>query len=187
MATCNLFVKQMTNKETFWFYSIIPESLQFSPANQKALELCVRDCVCIDYLSFFSIFSCKNCYFPLFCSIVKNVNFYGPQSEYIVSGSDCSHIFLWDKQSEEVVQFLQGDNAGAVSSIVRRMFDPRSFFSTTWGWWERLERVFEPWPLQCQYSAVPVYQLSCLAIWQLVVIWVDDKPHEVRVGILVQA
>ncbi|XP_067034508.1 DDB1- and CUL4-associated factor 8-like isoform X6 [Acropora muricata] len=41
---------------------------------------------------------------------VMNVNFFGPQSEYIVSGSDCGHIFLWDKQTEEVVQFLQGDN-----------------------------------------------------------------------------
>ena len=49
---------------------------------------------------------------------MKGVNFYGPQSEYIVSGSDCSHIFLWDKETEEVVQFLQGDNTGVVSSVV---------------------------------------------------------------------
>ncbi|KAK2566700.1 DDB1- and CUL4-associated factor 8 [Acropora cervicornis] len=48
---------------------------------------------------------------------VKGVNFYGPQSEYIVSGSDCSHIFLWDKQTEEVVQFLQGDNTGVVNCL----------------------------------------------------------------------
>ncbi|XP_044180066.1 DDB1- and CUL4-associated factor 8-like, partial [Acropora millepora] len=41
---------------------------------------------------------------------VMDVNFFGQQSEYIVSGSDCGHIFLWDKQTEEVVQFLQGDN-----------------------------------------------------------------------------
>ncbi|XP_074633662.1 DDB1- and CUL4-associated factor 8-like isoform X2 [Acropora palmata] len=44
---------------------------------------------------------------------VMDVNFFGPQSEYIVSGSDCGHIFLWDKQTEEVVQFLQGDNTEA--------------------------------------------------------------------------
>ncbi|KAK2566684.1 DDB1- and CUL4-associated factor 8 [Acropora cervicornis] len=42
--------------------------------------------------------------------VVMDVNFFGPQSEYIVSASDCGHIFLWDKQTEEVVQFLQGDN-----------------------------------------------------------------------------
>ncbi|CAN0384677.1 unnamed protein product, partial [Hapterophycus canaliculatus] len=28
---------------------------------------------------------------------VKQVNFYGPRSEFVVSGSDCGHIFLWDK------------------------------------------------------------------------------------------
>ena len=44
------------------------------------------------------------------CFVVMDVNFYEPQSEYVVSGSDCSHIFLWDKQTEEVVQFLQGDD-----------------------------------------------------------------------------
>ncbi|XP_067033070.1 DDB1- and CUL4-associated factor 8-like isoform X1 [Acropora muricata] len=44
---------------------------------------------------------------------VMDVNFFGPQSEYIVSGSDCGHIFFWDKQTEEVVQFLQGNNTEA--------------------------------------------------------------------------
>ena len=46
---------------------------------------------------------------------VKGVNFYGPQSEYVVSGSDCGHVFLWDKQTQEVVQFLEGDTTGVVS------------------------------------------------------------------------
>ena len=67
---------------------------------------------------FFSIVGTKNCFFPLFCSVVMDVNFFGPQSEYIVSGSDCGHIFFWDKQTEEVVQFLQGDNTEAVSAMV---------------------------------------------------------------------
>lgn len=47
--------------------------------------------------------------------VVKGVNFYGPQSEYVVSGSDCGHVFLWDKQTQEVVQFLEGDSTGVVS------------------------------------------------------------------------
>lgn len=50
-----------------------------------------------------------------------DVNFFGSQSEYIVSGSDCGHIFFWDKQTEEVVQFLQGDLEGMVSSMIIRM------------------------------------------------------------------
>lgn len=55
-------------------------------------------------------------FFP-FLFLVKGVNFYGPQSEYIVSGSDCGHIFLWDKETEEVVQFLEGDNTGVVRGL----------------------------------------------------------------------
>ena len=46
---------------------------------------------------------------------VKGVNFFGPKSEYVVSGSDCGHVFLWSKESEEIVQFLPGDEAGVVS------------------------------------------------------------------------
>ena len=29
---------------------------------------------------------------------VKGVNFYGPDSQFVISGSDCGNIFLWDKQ-----------------------------------------------------------------------------------------
>ena len=50
----------------------------------------------------------------LLSPLVKGVNFFGPQSEFIVSGSDCGHIFIWDKQTEEVVQFLEGDSTGVV-------------------------------------------------------------------------
>ncbi|XP_062499740.1 DDB1- and CUL4-associated factor 8-like [Corticium candelabrum] len=51
------------------------------------------------------------------CSAVKGINFYGPKSEYVVSGSDCGHIFLWDKETTEVVQFLCGDDAGVVNCL----------------------------------------------------------------------
>lgn len=43
------------------------------------------------------------------------MNFYGPKSEFIVSGSDCGHVFLWDKETEQIVQYLTGDDNGAVS------------------------------------------------------------------------
>ena len=39
---------------------------------------------------------------------------FGPKSEYVVSGSDCGHIFIWNKFTEEVVNFLPGDEAGVV-------------------------------------------------------------------------
>ena len=52
---------------------------------------------------------------------MKGVNFYGPKSEFVVSGSDCGHIFLWEKSSCQIVQFMEGDKGGVVSC------SPRSF------------------------------------------------------------
>lgn len=51
----------------------------------------------------------------LICVSVKGVNFYGPRSEFVVSGSDCGHVFLWDRETENVVQFMEGDDCGVVS------------------------------------------------------------------------
>lgn len=51
----------------------------------------------------------------LYLLSVKGVNFYGPKSEFVVSGSDCGHIFLWEKSSCQIVQFMEGDKGGVVS------------------------------------------------------------------------
>ncbi|XP_016096845.1 DDB1- and CUL4-associated factor 8 isoform X1 [Sinocyclocheilus grahami] len=48
---------------------------------------------------------------------VKGVNFYGPCSEFVVSGSDCGHVYLWDKNSARVVQFMEGDRGGVVNCL----------------------------------------------------------------------
>lgn len=45
---------------------------------------------------------------------VKGVNFFGPNSEYVISGSDCGNIFIWDKNTEAVVQWMAGDKQGVV-------------------------------------------------------------------------
>lgn len=63
--------------------------------------------------------------------IVKGVNFYGPQSEFVVSGSDCGHVFLWDKQTQEVVQFLEGDSTGVVSGLVEKIARDRQIPGVT--------------------------------------------------------
>uniref|UniRef100_A0A2C9LR36 Uncharacterized protein n=1 Tax=Biomphalaria glabrata TaxID=6526 RepID=A0A2C9LR36_BIOGL len=47
----------------------------------------------------------------------KNVNFYGPRSEFIVSGSDCGYIYFWDKETEAIINFQEGDNAGVVNVL----------------------------------------------------------------------
>lgn len=48
---------------------------------------------------------------------VKGVNFFGLESEYVVSGSDCGHVFLWGKESEKIVQFMEGDHDGVVNCL----------------------------------------------------------------------
>lgn len=45
---------------------------------------------------------------------MKGVNFFGPNSEYIMSGSDCQNIFIWDKNTEAIVQWMEGDHEGSV-------------------------------------------------------------------------
>ena len=41
---------------------------------------------------------------------VKDVNFFGLQDEYVVSGSDSGHLFIWDKRTSELVNILKGDS-----------------------------------------------------------------------------
>ncbi|MGH0180056.1 UNVERIFIED_CONTAM: hypothetical protein FKN15_002700 [Acipenser sinensis] len=48
---------------------------------------------------------------------VKGVNFYGPRDEFVVSGSDCGHIYLWEKNSARIVQFMEGDKGGVVNCL----------------------------------------------------------------------
>ncbi|KAG5328834.1 DCAF8 factor, partial [Acromyrmex heyeri] len=51
------------------------------------------------------------------CVTVKGVNFFGPKSEYVASGSDCGNIFIWDKNTEAVVQWMAGDKQGVVNCL----------------------------------------------------------------------
>ena len=50
---------------------------------------------------------------------VKDVNFFGLQDEYVVSGSDCGHLFIWDKKTSQLLNILEGD--GEVVNVVQGM------------------------------------------------------------------
>ena len=41
---------------------------------------------------------------------VKDVNYFGLQDEYVVSGSDSGHVFIWDRKTSELVNILEGDS-----------------------------------------------------------------------------
>lgn len=47
---------------------------------------------------------------------VKDVNFYGLNDEYVVSGSDSGHIFIWDRKTTQLVNILDGD--GEIVNVV---------------------------------------------------------------------
>ena len=53
---------------------------------------------------------------------VKDVNFFGLQDEYVVSGSDSGHVFIWDKKTTELVNILEGD--GEVVNVIQGMILP---------------------------------------------------------------
>ncbi|KAF2632659.1 WD40 repeat-like protein [Macroventuria anomochaeta] len=48
---------------------------------------------------------------------VKDVNYLGLQDEYVVSGSDCGHVFIWERKTAQLVNILEGD--GEVVNVVQ--------------------------------------------------------------------
>ncbi|KIW22352.1 hypothetical protein, variant 1 [Cladophialophora immunda] len=48
---------------------------------------------------------------------VKDVNYYGLNDEYIVSGSDDGHFFIWDRKTCKILNILEGD--GEVVNVVQ--------------------------------------------------------------------
>jgi WD repeat-containing protein 42A len=48
---------------------------------------------------------------------VKQVAFMGNRSEWVVSGSDCGHIFIWETKTGRLVKVLYGDSVGAVNCL----------------------------------------------------------------------
>ena len=48
---------------------------------------------------------------------VKDVNYYGMNDEYVVSGSDDGHFFIWDRKTSKILNILEGD--GEVVNVVQ--------------------------------------------------------------------
>ncbi|XP_020685776.2 DDB1- and CUL4-associated factor 8 isoform X1 [Dendrobium catenatum] len=40
---------------------------------------------------------------------VKGVSFFGPCDEYVVSGSDCGHVYIWMKKTGKLLRMMVGD------------------------------------------------------------------------------
>lgn len=62
---------------------------------------------------------------------VKGVNFYGPRSEFVISGSDCGNVFIWDQSTEKIVNYFHADEGGVGSfdlsnTLLSLKFNPSS-------------------------------------------------------------
>jgi WD40 repeat protein len=54
---------------------------------------------------------------------IKDVNYFGLQDEYVVSGSDCGHVFVWDRKSTKIVSILHADE-DVVNVIEPHPYEP---------------------------------------------------------------
>lgn len=54
---------------------------------------------------------------------VKGCAFAGAGDELVMSGSDCGHLFIWDKHTGQLQQFLEGDQ-NVVNCLEQHPFLP---------------------------------------------------------------
>ncbi|ODM91704.1 DDB1- and CUL4-associated factor 6 [Orchesella cincta] len=54
-------------------------------------------------------------------TMIKESNFYG--EKYVISGSDCGHVFIWERSTGHLVQVLEADNH-VVNNVQPHPFDP---------------------------------------------------------------
>ena len=59
-------------------------------------------------------------------SQIKEANFWG--DDFILSGSDCGRIFIWDRHTTELVMYLEGDRH-VVNCVQPHPFDPSKWLS----------------------------------------------------------
>mmetsp|Transcript_23473 Transcript_23473/g.39826 ORF Transcript_23473/g.39826 Transcript_23473/m.39826 type:complete len:686 (+) Transcript_23473:198-2255(+) len=58
------------------------------------------------------------------CQTVKQITYMGSHSEWVVSGSDCGHVFIWNASNGKLVKLLQADDTGAVNCLAPHPFMP---------------------------------------------------------------
>lgn len=79
---------------------------------------------------------------------VKGVNFFGPNDDYVVSGSDCGHVYIWKKKGGELVRMMVGDKH-IVNCIESHPFFPflaTSGFDKSVKLWAPIAKKLAPLP-----------------------------------------
>ncbi|ODH53623.1 hypothetical protein GX48_00041 [Paracoccidioides brasiliensis] len=75
------------------------------------------------------------------CNIktVKDVNYFGLDDEYVVSGSDSGHVFIWDRKTSDLVNILEGDS-DVVNVVQGHPYEPTLAVSGI----DRTIKIFSP-------------------------------------------
>lgn len=72
---------------------------------------------------------------------VKDVNFFGLQDEYVVSGSDCGNVFIWDRKTSQLLNILEGDGE-TVNVVQGHPYEPTMAISGI----DHTIKIFSPDP-----------------------------------------
>ncbi|OAX80682.1 hypothetical protein ACJ72_04977 [Emergomyces africanus] len=83
------------------------------------------------------------------CNIktVKDVNYFGLDDEYVVSGSDSGHVFIWDRKTSDLVNILEGDS-DVVNVVQGHPYEPTLAVSGI----DRTIKIFSP-DIRAQHNA----------------------------------
>ena len=102
--------------------------LSFSPQNEIVATYSGHDIYLFDATVQNSPSGVCKEYLQTYCghrnvqTFLKEVVFLGSNAEYVASGSDCGHIYIWEKKSAQLVQLLKGDRS-VVNGIAQHPFD----------------------------------------------------------------
>ncbi|OJD13295.1 hypothetical protein AJ78_06237 [Emergomyces pasteurianus Ep9510] len=83
------------------------------------------------------------------CNIktVKDVNYFGLDDEYVVSGSDSGHVFIWDRKTSDLVNILEGDS-DVVNVVQGHPYEPTLAVSGI----DQTIKIFSP-DIRAQHNA----------------------------------
>ena len=116
------------------------------------------------------------------CNIktVKDVNFFGLNDEYVVSGSDSGHVFIWDRKTAKLVNILEGD--GEVVNVVQgsQIISPGSYMTKTDGLTGFGQVIPTSPPLPCR-------ALIIQSRFSLRIVTLKISPAEVSISLILTA
>ncbi|EEQ86412.1 hypothetical protein RJZ56_002798 [Blastomyces dermatitidis] len=78
---------------------------------------------------------------------IKDVNYFGLDDEYVVSGSDSGHVFIWDRKTSDLVNILEGDS-DVVNVVQGHPYEPTLAVSGI----DRTIKIFSP-DIRAQHNA----------------------------------